>query len=180
MWFPQKTLDDSTVTNLLVSVNDWTVVLSNRKFVVIAYIDFRKAFDTVSHPKLLHKLVVYGSTAIFCSGCFLSDRVQSVCVGSSLSNPSLVTSGVPKGSKIESLLFNLFITDQPDTLTLSKSFADDIKIYTEFSTTISPNHLQSHLDLTHQWSITWQLTRVWTQFMISGIPLTPVLKVGKK
>ena len=50
----------STVTNLLESVNDWTFALSNRKSVVIAYIDFQKAFDSVSHPKLIHKLISYG------------------------------------------------------------------------------------------------------------------------
>ena len=50
-------LNHSTVTNLLESVNDWTLALSNRKSVVIAYIDFSKAFDSVSHPELRHKLV---------------------------------------------------------------------------------------------------------------------------
>ena len=152
----------STVTNLLESVNDWTLALSNRKSVVIAYIDFRKAFDSVSHPKLLHKLVGYGiqGNLLFWITCFLSDRVQRVRVGSSLSNPSPVTSGVPQGSVIGSLLFSLFIndiTDQLDNSTTSKIFADDVKIYTEFSTTISPDHLQNHLDLIHQWSVTWQL-----------------------
>ena len=116
----------------------------------------------MSHPKLLHKLIAYGiqGNLLFWITCFLSDRVQRVRVGSSLSNPSPVTSGVLQGSVIGSLLFNLFIndiTDQLDNSTNSKIFADDVKIYTEFSTTISPDHLQNLLDLIHQWSVTWQL-----------------------
>ena len=143
-------------------MNDWTLSLSNRKSVVIAYIDFRKAFDSVSHPKLIHKLVSCGihGNLLFWITCFLSDRIQCVRVGSSLSKSSPVSSGVPQGSVIGGLLFNLFIndiTDQFDKSTTSKIFADDIKIYTEFSTSISPNHLQHHLDLIHKWSITWQL-----------------------
>ena len=50
----------STSTNLLESLNDWTISLSNHHTVVVAYIDFQKAFDSVSHPKLLHKLSSYG------------------------------------------------------------------------------------------------------------------------
>ena len=143
-------------------MNDWTLSLSNRKSVVIAYIDFRKTFDSVSHPKLIHKLVSYGIHGNLLSwiNSFLSNIIQRVRVGSSLSNPSPITSGVPQGSVVGGLLFNLFIndiTDQFDNSTTSKIFADDIKIYTEFSTSISPNHLQHHLDLIHQWSITWQL-----------------------
>ena len=50
----------STVTNLYQSVNDWTLALNNRQNVAIAYIDYAKAFDVVSHAKLLHKLSAYG------------------------------------------------------------------------------------------------------------------------
>ena len=152
----------STVTNLLESVNDWTFSLSNRKSVVIAYIDFKRAFDAVSHSKLIHKLAAYGihGNLLFWIASFLSNRKQYVQVGSSLSSLSLVTNGVPQGSVIGPLLFSLFIndiTDNLDSSTTSKIFADDIKLYTEFSTTISPQHLQTHLDLINQWSITCQL-----------------------
>ena len=43
----------STSTNLLESPNDWTLSLSNHHTVMIAYIDFQKAFDSVSHPQAL-------------------------------------------------------------------------------------------------------------------------------
>ena len=126
----------STSSNLLESLNDWTISLSNHRTVVVAYIDFQKAFDSVSHPKLLHKLSSYriNGNLYYWISAFLSDRRQQVKVGSSSSTPCNVISGVPQGSVIGSLLFNLFIndvTDHLDSTSTTKIFADDIKIYTE-------------------------------------------------
>jgi len=46
----------STTTNLLESLNDWSLALDSKDDVTIAHIDFAKAFDSVSHAKLDHKL----------------------------------------------------------------------------------------------------------------------------
>ena len=46
----------STTTNLLESTYDWTISLNNRTPVDVLYIDFFKAFDSVVHNKLTHKL----------------------------------------------------------------------------------------------------------------------------
>ena len=108
---------------------------------VIAYIDFQRAFDSVPHPKLLHKLIGYGigGNLLFWLSSFLTGRQQCVRVGSSLSQSCIVTSGVPQGSVVGPLLFNLYINDTTDNLDFNtsstKSFADDVKIYTE----ITPN-----------------------------------------
>ena len=50
----------STTTQLLECVGDWTLKLSNKQQVDIAYLDFTKAYDSVVHSKLLHKLKCYG------------------------------------------------------------------------------------------------------------------------
>ena len=42
----------STCTNLLESINDWTLSIQNKKSVSVAYIDFSRAFDSVSHEQL--------------------------------------------------------------------------------------------------------------------------------
>jgi len=152
----------STVTNLLESTNDWTLSLSKHNSVVIAYIDFQRAFDSVPHPKLIHKLSSYGihGNLLFWISSFLSNRLQRVRVGSALSGTCSVISGVPQGSVIGCLLFNLYIndiTDSLDSTTTSKIFADDLKIYTELSSTDSIFNLQNHLNLIHRWSVTWQL-----------------------
>ena len=54
----------STLTNLLESFGDWTISIENKLPNRVAYIDFSRAFDSVSHPKLLHKLKSYGIDGI--------------------------------------------------------------------------------------------------------------------
>jgi len=46
----------STCTNLLECANDWTISLQNKNSITAAYIDFSRAFDTVSHVKLFARL----------------------------------------------------------------------------------------------------------------------------
>src|SRR6266536_1681599 len=152
----------STSTNLLKCLNDWSIFLSNHKSVAIAYIDFKSAFDTISHAKLLLKLSSYGIKVnlLFWIKAFLSNRVQMVKINSSLSTPCSVTSGVPQESVLGPLLFNIFIndlTEHLDPTTSAKLFADDVKLYTEFSN-LSPNNLQTQLNTIQLWSQTWQLS----------------------
>ena len=52
-----------TVTNMLESLNDWSIAVENGKSQMVAYIDFAKAFDSVCHAKLLVKLNDYGIKA---------------------------------------------------------------------------------------------------------------------
>lgn len=49
----------STTTNLLESLSDWTLSIDNKQTNTVVYIDFSKAFDTVSHAKLITKLRGY-------------------------------------------------------------------------------------------------------------------------
>ena len=58
----------STTTNLLHCVSDWSLSLQNRHGVTVAYIDLAKAFDTVSHEKLLYRLQ-FVLVASFYDGC---------------------------------------------------------------------------------------------------------------
>ena len=50
----------NTSTNLLESLNDWTLNIENKVGQRVAYIDFTKAFDSVCHSKLIAKLSQYG------------------------------------------------------------------------------------------------------------------------
>jgi len=57
----------STCTNLLENVTDWTLCVQTKQQVTIVYVDFSKAFDAVSHNKLitrLHSYVIRGSLLI--------------------------------------------------------------------------------------------------------------------
>ena len=50
----------STCTQLLESINDWSIAISNRRLTDVIYFDFSNAFDSVSHSKLIYKLAAYG------------------------------------------------------------------------------------------------------------------------
>ena len=102
---------------------------------------------------------------------FLTNRSQSVRVGSSLSSPRRVISGIPQGSVLGPCLFNLFINDVTDKFTnvTAKLFADDVKLYTELSSPTSVTNFQSHLDLIQSWSTTWQINISYTKCNILEI-----------
>ena len=153
----------STATNLLQSLNDWTVSLKNGLQTRVVNIDFSKAFDSICHSKLLLKLGKYGFDGKLLSilQAFLYDRSQRVRISNSVSGSAKITSGVPQGSVLGPLLFIIFINDLADIFTdniTSKFFADDAKLYTVIRSNIELDTLQSSTDLLCKWASDWQLT----------------------
>ncbi len=157
----------STVTQLIECLNSWYKSLDEGKAVDVIYLDFSKAFDTVSHQKLLEKLPAYGiSGPIFrWLQAFLSNREQCVEVDGVRSKWSPVPSGVPQGSVLGPLLFLLFINDITD-LDLDgemKLFADDVKLYAESSSPYDFSPLVSDLRKVAVWAEKNQLTLALTK-----------------
>ena len=103
------------------------------KLVGAIFIDLSKAFDTLSHAKLITKLQSYGIHGIELDWFqdYLFNRSQRVQYENSLSTEQKVTGGVPQGSIIGPLLFILFYNDFPSCLKHSKAviYADDTVIY---------------------------------------------------
>ena len=152
----------STCTNLLESLNDWTINIRRGNFTRVAYIDFAKAFDSVCHSKLVFKLGKMGITGSLLRilESFLKDRSQKVVIEGICSSVLEMRSGVPQGSVLGPILFIVYINDLSSIFpqpTVSKYFADDAKLYTEISTVDDIDTLQFNLDSLSTWANSWQL-----------------------
>ena len=77
------------------------------------YLDLSKAFDSLNYYILLSKLKFYGSQnrALKLLKSYLSDRSQYVQIDNAKSNPHTVSCGIPQGSVLGPLLFNICIND---------------------------------------------------------------------
>jgi hypothetical protein len=122
--------------------------------------DFSKAFDTVPHNRLLHKLKSYGitgNTHRWLSN-FLTKRTQRVVVNGEHSKWVHVKSGVPQGTVLGPLLFLVYLNDLPDNISSEvRLFADDCVLYRQITSNIDINQLQTDLDTLSSWQNTWQM-----------------------
>jgi hypothetical protein len=111
-------------------LNHVSSALDKRKSVLIVSFDISKAFDTVNHEVLLNKMEHLGIRGVSndLMRCFLNDRTQVVKTGESLSEEGKVLRGVPQGSNLGPLLFNLMINDLSKLPTYGQlyKFADDV------------------------------------------------------
>ena len=126
----------------------------------VIYTDFRKAFDSVPHNRLLQKLSSYGirgKVHAWLKG-FLVGRQQRVVLNGSFSKWTSVTSGVPQGTILGPLCFLLFINDLPERVTsIIKLFADDCKLYRKIKKKSDCYKLQQDLNQLSAWSNEWLL-----------------------
>ena len=108
----------------------WTAKLDQNSSVDIPYLDFHKAFDTVPHHRLFIKLETYSIRGKLLQWIksFLTNRHQKVLLNGVSSNWSTVYSGVPQGSVLGPLFFNIYINDIPSIVDCpTLMFADNTK-----------------------------------------------------
>ena len=107
--------------------------INDGKFVMGLFIDITKAFDSVQHDILLHKLYNYSFRGNIYNllKSFLSNRFIYTSVNTCNSSLNSINCGVPQGSVLGPLLFLLYINDLPNCIPeLSlKIFADDSNIF---------------------------------------------------
>ena len=116
---------------LLKLTEDWRKHIDENKIVGGLLMDLSKAFDCLPHELLIAKLEAYGfdkrTLNMFYS--YLKNRKQSVKINGILSDFLEILSGVPQGSILGPILFNIFINDfiyhMEKTETGILNFADD-------------------------------------------------------
>ena len=107
--------------------------ISQEKIILASFLDLKGAYDSVSHSLLILKLARLGLKRQMLQWCkdFLKDWSFSVSYGGEQSTQRPITRGVPQGSCLSPLLFNVFIHDLhlPRTEdTIQTEFADDIAL----------------------------------------------------
>jgi hypothetical protein len=123
---------DTTLT--LTTIIDHILLEQSKKHHTLAiFIDMTKAYDTVSHSKLLHKLKhIYNfdppTLALFTS--YFTNHQQTTHTPHAKSKHQTITHGIPQGSTLSTTLFILYINDihSPTTHSITYIYADDITL----------------------------------------------------
>ena len=142
----------NTQQTLVSLIEKWKKILDDKGFGGAVLMDLSKAFDTLNHELLIAKLHAYGFNrdSLKLINDYLSNRWQRPKINKSFSSWAELVQGVPQGSVLGPLLFNIYLND---LFYLAEStevcnFADDTTFFAcdkDLKTLISRLEHDSHL-----------------------------------
>lgn len=142
---------------------DYITESFNRKQATGAiFLDVAKAFDRVWHGGLIYKMMEMGFPLYLIQliSSYLKDRKIQVKLHGTLSTENQITAGVPQGSILGPLLFNLFVSDipKPGHPAILAQYADDTAIlYRTRSVNKIITRLQKSIEEIEEWCRNWRI-----------------------
>ena len=151
----------STETLLMKMRDDIIGAMNKSEVTLAAFLDYSKAFDTVDYKTLLVKLrkIGFSNSATMLMLSYLSNRRQFVQIDDKKSDYGTVSFGVPQGSILGPILFDLYTVDLQDNVDgeSTNQYADDTTIYEHCKTVNLPAsivNLTHRLNQLREWSTT--------------------------
>ena len=150
----------STETALVRIHNDLLLSIDSRRSVLLVLLDLTAAFDTLDHTVLLHRLRELGvdRTVLAWFTSYLVGRSNSVKIRQTTSSRQTLMYGVPQGSVLGPILFNIYISPIADIFRRHQIryhiYADDTQLYAECPPsdhTDALRHLRDCVDELKRW-----------------------------
>ena len=159
----------STISAIATLLDEIYKNINNNRNSYIIFLDLKKAFDTISHVKMIYKLQAMGLDIRTLSWfeSYLTGRRQCVKLNSMTSDTLPITYGVPQGSILGPTLFSIYINEIANIVNCGiVLYADDTVIY-HYDRTILQNNLKTISDWCNDNLLTinvkkshWMRTRV--------------------
>lgn len=107
--------------------------IDKKQITALVLLDLWKAFDSIDHATLLHKLSIVGTSPSIINWfkSYLSSRYQYVRIGSNHSDTLPITHGIPQGAILSPLLFCIYLPLASSFCNL-ESYVDDSKLFLSF------------------------------------------------
>lgn len=154
----------STTHQLVKIVEIIASAFKNKQTAALLLIDFSKAFDRVSHPGLLRKLIELKipRKIITLIASYLNERKFQIKINNTISSTREINSSVPQGSLLSPTLFLFYVADFPswpeDPNTHLNQYADDVALV---STSKKPNYaisrIKSKINEIEDWCKKWKV-----------------------
>ncbi|KFM71881.1 RNA-directed DNA polymerase from mobile element jockey, partial [Stegodyphus mimosarum] len=151
----------STTHQVLNLIELITSAFNKKNAMAACFLDFEKAFDRVWHDGLIHKLTNFMLPHGFIklSQSYLKRRSFQIRCGDTLSSKRIIFSGVPQGSVLGPIFFNIYINDMPHPFnTKILKYADDTVALVESRNPQNAiTNLQLSINIISKWCHQWKI-----------------------